>query len=80
MRLVAALLTEAEADSGDEFVEAFFQYESLKVEQCQQALSTIARTAQDEPGRAAGAHRAVAADRNACCRSRSGPALPSTWF
>ncbi|MEU0630640.1 serine protease [Streptomyces sp. NPDC005989] len=60
--LAAALLTEVEAESGDEFVETFLQHESLKTEQCRQTLSTIARTAQDKPSLAAGAQRAVAAD------------------
>ncbi|WP_331730250.1 serine protease [Streptomyces sp. NBC_00073] len=60
--LAAAWLAEVEADSGEEFIEAFLQHDSLATKQRHQALSTIARTAQDQPGLAAGAHRAVAAD------------------
>ncbi|MFF2165481.1 trypsin-like serine protease [Streptomyces sp. NPDC058175] len=60
--LAAAWLAEVEADSGEEFIEAFLQHDSLANEQRHQTLSTIARTAQDQPGLAAGAHRAVAAD------------------
>ncbi|MFH8738008.1 trypsin-like peptidase domain-containing protein [Streptomyces sp. NPDC017964] len=60
--LAAAWLAEVEADSGEEFIETFLQHDSLATEQRHQTLSTVARTAQDQPGLAAGAHRAVAAD------------------
>ncbi|MGI5532481.1 trypsin-like peptidase domain-containing protein [Streptomyces syringium] len=60
--LAAAWLAEVETDSGEEFIEAFLQHGSLATEQRHQTLSTVARTAQDQPGLAAGAHRAVAAD------------------
>ncbi|MER5201241.1 trypsin-like peptidase domain-containing protein [Streptomyces sp. NPDC002755] len=60
--LAAAWLAEIETDSGEEFIETFLQHDSLATEQRRQTLSTVARTAQDQPGLAAGAHRAVAAD------------------
>ncbi|GAA2674312.1 hypothetical protein [Streptomyces lunalinharesii] len=60
--LAAAWLAEVETDSGEEFIEAFLQHDSLATEQRHQTLSTVARTAQDQPGLAAGAHRAVVAD------------------
>ncbi|MFD0381420.1 hypothetical protein ACFQ2B_00305 [Streptomyces stramineus] len=60
--LAAAWLAEVETDSGEEFIEAFLQHDSLATEQRHQTLSTVARTAHDQPGLAAGAHRAVAAD------------------
>ncbi|KIF72768.1 hypothetical protein QR77_41600 [Streptomyces sp. 150FB] len=60
--LAAAWLAEVETDNGEEFIEAFLQHDSLAIEQRHQTLSTVARTAQDQPGLAAGAHRAVAAD------------------
>ncbi|MFF2927192.1 hypothetical protein ACFVTP_33110 [Streptomyces celluloflavus] len=60
--LAAAWLAEVETDSGEEFIEAFLQHDSLGTGQRHQTLSTVARTAQDQPGLAAGAHRAVAAD------------------
>lgn len=60
--LAAAWLAEVETDSGEEFIEAFLQHDSLATEQRHQTLSTVARTTQDQPGLAAGAHRAVAAD------------------
>ncbi|MFD3488756.1 trypsin-like peptidase domain-containing protein [Streptomyces sp. NPDC058665] len=59
--LAAAWLAEAETESGEEFIEAFLQHDSLATEQRHQTLSTVARTAQDQPRLAAGAHRAVAA-------------------
>lgn len=60
--LAAAWLAEVETDSGEEFIETFLQHDSLAPQQRHQTLSTVARTAQDQPGLAAGAHRAVAAD------------------
>ncbi|MGV9942410.1 hypothetical protein [Streptomyces sp. NPDC003401] len=60
--LAAAWLTEIEDESGEEFIETFLQHDSLATEQRHQALSTVARAAQDQPGLAAGAHRAVAAN------------------
>lgn len=60
--LAAAWLAEVEAESGEEFIEAFLQHDALATEQRHQTLSTVARTAQDQPALAAGAHRAVAAD------------------
>ncbi|MET8538262.1 hypothetical protein ABZV67_42845 [Streptomyces sp. NPDC005065] len=60
--LAAAWLSEVETDSGEEFIEAFLQHDLLGTEQRHQTLSTVARTAQGQPGLAAGAHRAVAAD------------------
>ncbi|MFD4144534.1 hypothetical protein [Streptomyces sp. NPDC058572] len=59
--LAAALLAEVETDSGNEFVEHFLQHDSLKTEQRHQTLSVIVRTAQEQPGLAEGAYRAVAA-------------------
>ncbi|MFJ9181360.1 serine protease [Streptomyces sp. NPDC102360] len=59
--LAAAWLAEVETDSGEEFIEAFLQHDSLAPEQRHQTLSTVARTAHEQPGLAAGAHRAVAA-------------------
>ncbi|WP_055606702.1 trypsin-like peptidase domain-containing protein [Streptomyces prasinus] len=60
--LAAAWLAEIEDESGEEFIETFLQHDSLATEQRHQALSTVARAAQDQPGLAAGAHRAVAAN------------------
>ncbi|MFI0219906.1 trypsin-like peptidase domain-containing protein [Streptomyces lydicus] len=60
--LATAWLAEVETDSGEEFIETLLQHDSLATEQRHRTLSTIARTAQDQPGLAAGAHRAVAAD------------------
>jgi hypothetical protein len=60
--LATAWLAEVEADSGEEFIEAFLQHDSLAADQRRQTLSAVARTAQDQPGLATGAHRAVAAD------------------
>ncbi|MGW2028116.1 trypsin-like peptidase domain-containing protein [Streptomyces decoyicus] len=60
--LATAWLAEVETDSGEEFIETLLQHDSLATEQRHQTLSTIARTAQEQPGLAAGAHRAVAAD------------------
>ncbi|MGW1765132.1 S1 family peptidase [Streptomyces sp. NPDC002073] len=60
--LTAAWLAEVETASGEEFIEAFLQHDSLAREQRHQTLRTIARAAQSQPGLAAGAHRAVAAD------------------
>lgn len=60
--LAAAWLAEVEADSGEEFIEAFLQHDALATGQRHQTLSTVARTAKDQPGLSAGAHRAVAAD------------------
>ncbi|GGW85054.1 hypothetical protein CP966_33705 [Streptomyces galilaeus] len=59
--LAGAWLAEVETDSSEEFIESFLQHDSLATEQRHQTLSTVARTAQDQPGLAAGAHRAVAA-------------------
>lgn len=59
--LAVAWLAEVETDSGEEFIAAFLQHDSLATEQRHQTLSTVARNAQDQPGLAAGAQRAVAA-------------------
>jgi len=59
--LAQALLTEVESDSGNEFVEQFLRHDDLADDQCRQALSTIAHTAQEKPELAAAAQRAVAA-------------------
>jgi hypothetical protein len=51
-----------ENESSEEFIETFLQHDSLATEQRHQTLSTVARTAQDQPALAVGAQRAVAAD------------------
>lgn len=59
--LAVTLLTDVEDTSGNEFVEHFLQHDALKEDQRRQALSAIARTADEQPDLAASAHRAVAA-------------------
>ncbi|MCX4596968.1 serine protease [Streptomyces sp. NBC_01549] len=60
--LATALLADVETDSGNEFVEHFLQHDRLTQHQCHQALSTVVRTAGEQPDLADGALRAVAAN------------------
>ncbi len=58
--LAAAWIAEVDTDGGEGFVEHLLQHDALSKNQQHQALSRIAREAEEQPVLAADAHRAVA--------------------